>query len=163
MQMDFNPKVVSYASLLDLFWSAHSPTSANNSRLYQKAIFTHSAEQAQVARQSLSQKAAQADKRITTTIERPNFRLARESDQKYYLRHSQLWTSFLKHYPNPSEITDSAAAAKTNGYLGGNSEQKYLTHYAKRLGLTTSQISLLRRKVPKQSRQFVPKCVLPQK
>ena len=161
VQMDFDPEIVSYNSLLDLFWSAHNPTSSNNSRLYQKAIFTHSAEQARTARQSLSALASKSGRRITTTIEKPNFTLARDSEQKYYLRHSQLWTSFLKHYPRKSDITDSAAAAKANGYLAGNSHQEHFAAYASKLGLDSRQLQILKRKVPKTARHFVPKCVLP--
>ena len=159
--MEFDPSVVSYSSLLDLFWSSHSPTSANNSRIYQKAVFTHSLEQSQLARTSLVERAKRAGKPITTTIEKPNFVLAGESDQKYYLRHSPFWSAYLKHYPQRTDITNSAAAAKANGYLGGNSNQKQFSHYAELLGLPRRQVNLLRKKVPGKARHFVPKCALP--
>lgn len=38
------------------------------------------------------------------------FSMARESEQKYYLRHDAvLWNEFKQHYPRTAGVTDSAA------------------------------------------------------
>lgn len=57
IQVTFNPSVISYAEILELFWSAHDPTTPNRQGndigpQYRSAIFYHSDEQKRIAEQS---------------------------------------------------------------------------------------------------------------
>jgi peptide-methionine (S)-S-oxide reductase len=57
VEVDFDPSVVSYDRLLDVFWSAHDPTQVNRQgpdvgTQYRSVIFTHSPEQESAARAS---------------------------------------------------------------------------------------------------------------
>jgi len=159
VQVEFDPTVVAYQELLQLFWSAHDPTDSNRSRLYQKAIFYHTQAQKTAALQSLQNKADQSGSPITTTIESVRFKRARDSEQKYYLRHSPLlWREFQKHYPKDSEIVDSPAAAKVNGYLGGYSNQEQFRAHAPGLGLSASALAELSKRVPREARHYLPVC-----
>jgi peptide methionine sulfoxide reductase MsrA len=44
-QVDFDPAVVSYGDLLEMFWQSHDPTRAAYSRQYASLVLTHSYEQ----------------------------------------------------------------------------------------------------------------------
>lgn len=57
VQVEFDPAVVSYETLLNVFWGCHDPTAINRQgpdvgTQYRSAIFTHSAEQDALARAS---------------------------------------------------------------------------------------------------------------
>ena len=56
-QIEFNPKIISYDSLLDLFWKSHDPTTLNRQGAdvgtqYRSAIFYHNEKQKQIAEKS---------------------------------------------------------------------------------------------------------------
>ncbi|MFT5466359.1 MAG: peptide-methionine (S)-S-oxide reductase [Verrucomicrobiales bacterium] len=77
VQVQFNPDVVSYQQMLDLFWKLHDPTQLNrqgpdHGRQYRSEIFAHSDEQLQQANESKSALAASGkhgSKPIATLIE----------------------------------------------------------------------------------------------
>ena len=57
LQVSFDPEVVSYKKLIDIFWACHNPCTLNRQgpdigTQYRSAIFYHSQEQAQVAEES---------------------------------------------------------------------------------------------------------------
>ncbi len=57
VQIEFDPKVVSFKRLLDIFWVIHDPTTLNRQgsdvgTQYRSVIFYHSAEQRQIAEDS---------------------------------------------------------------------------------------------------------------
>ncbi|MDQ3759529.1 MAG: peptide-methionine (S)-S-oxide reductase MsrA [Actinomycetota bacterium] len=73
-QIEFDPDQVSYEELVDKFWEVHDPTQLNRQGpdigdQYRTAIFTHSDEQADVARRSLEREQAKRSKPIVTSIE----------------------------------------------------------------------------------------------
>ena len=49
IEIDFDPTVISYEDLLNVFWQEHDPTSLNWSRQYRNAVFYHSEEQKKLA------------------------------------------------------------------------------------------------------------------
>ncbi len=68
-QIEFDPKLISYEELLDLFWSMHDPTSVDRQGpdvgyQYKSVIFYHSEAQKKAAEKSM--KALQ--KKLNTTI-----------------------------------------------------------------------------------------------
>lgn len=73
-QVTFDPERVSYEELVDKFWEVHDPTQLNRQGpdigdQYRTAIFTHSDEQAETARQSLERAQTAIGKPIVTTVE----------------------------------------------------------------------------------------------
>ena len=94
IEVVFDPKVVSYEKLLDLYWHNIDPTQVNGQFVdegtqYRTVIFYHSEEQKKIA--EASKKAlglsGRFDKPIVTAIEpAATFYPAEEYHQKYYLK-----------------------------------------------------------------------------
>lgn len=73
VQVTFDPSVISYGELLDVFFTIHDPTTLNRQGndvgpQYRSAIFTHSDEQARVAREKLAAAQARWDDPIVTEL-----------------------------------------------------------------------------------------------
>jgi len=92
VEVDYDPKVVPYDRLLDVFWESHNPTQLNRQgpdvgTQYRSAIFFHDAEQEKAARASKERLAASGKfaRPIVTEISpaRPFWR-AEEYHQRYF-------------------------------------------------------------------------------
>lgn len=73
IQIHFDPKVIDYATLLDIFFVAHDPTQLNKQgndvgTQYRSAIFYHNAEQKAIAEQKLKSLAKEFSKPIVTEL-----------------------------------------------------------------------------------------------
>lgn len=58
IEIEFDPKIITYKELLDLFWAHHNPTTYNRQgpdvgEQYRAAIFFHNGEQKELALESL--------------------------------------------------------------------------------------------------------------
>ena len=91
VQVKFNPQVISYADVLEIFWNTHDPTTLNRQgsdagTQYRSVIFYHSDEQKQTAEQSKKEVAPQVwDKPIVTQIAPfKAFYTAEDDHQNYY-------------------------------------------------------------------------------
>lgn len=90
IQIAYDPTVISYEQILDLFWEAHDPTTLNRQGAdvgtqYRSAIFYHNEEQKQKAQES--KKKAQekfADPIVTEITELDSFYPAEEYHQDYF-------------------------------------------------------------------------------
>jgi peptide-methionine (S)-S-oxide reductase len=95
VQITFDPAVVSYRQLLDIFFAIHDPTSLNRQGAdvgtqYRSAIFPHDATQEQTAREVIAELTAakRFDRPIVTTIEPlTTFYRAEDYHQGYYRAH----------------------------------------------------------------------------
>lgn len=75
IQVKFNPKIISYEEILEVFWNTHDPTTLNKQGAdegtqYRSAVFYHSEEQKKIAEQYKSQldKSGVYKNRIVTEI-----------------------------------------------------------------------------------------------
>lgn len=91
-QINYDPNVISYAELLEVFWRIHDPTSLNRQgadrgEQYRSVIFCHTSEQLQAATQSRDALSCSGkyEKEIVTEI-RPTseYWLATEDHQQYF-------------------------------------------------------------------------------
>ncbi len=74
IRVTFDPDVISYADLLDIFFATHDPTTLNRQgndigTQYRSAIFPHSPEQAEQARAGIERAQADQSAPIVTAIE----------------------------------------------------------------------------------------------
>jgi peptide-methionine (S)-S-oxide reductase len=89
----FDPALVSYDELLNVFWSIHEPTTPNRQgwdlgSQYRSAVFFHDAEQERLAIVSRDQRQATLARQIVTQIvPAPAFYDAEEYHQRYYEKH----------------------------------------------------------------------------
>ncbi|MBA3431484.1 MAG: peptide-methionine (S)-S-oxide reductase MsrA [Actinobacteria bacterium] len=89
VQVEFDPQLVSYRELLDVFWSSHDPTQLNRQgpdigSQYRSVIFTHGPEQAAVARTSTEEQQEITGNAIVTEINpAPEFHPAEGYHQQY--------------------------------------------------------------------------------
>ncbi len=96
IQIEYDPKVVSYEKLLDLFWRNIDPTQvegqfADEGTQYRTVIFYHNDEQKRISEQSKQALAASGrfDKPIATEIvPATTFYPAEDYHQKYYQKNS---------------------------------------------------------------------------
>jgi len=95
VELDFDPAVVSYETLLEIFWKAHDPTQLNRQgpdtgTQYRSAVFCHTAEQQVLAEASLERldSSGRLRRRIVTEIvPAATFWVAEEYHQKYHQKH----------------------------------------------------------------------------
>lgn len=96
VQVEFNPKKVSYRKLLEVFWQIHDPTQLNRQghdvgEQYRSVIFCHNAKQKKMAEESRKAEQKKYSNLITTQIlPAPEFYPAEEYHQHYYRKHKIL-------------------------------------------------------------------------
>jgi peptide-methionine (S)-S-oxide reductase len=90
-QLTFNPEIISFETLLEVFWTTHDPTTLNRQGAdagtqYRSAIFYHSEEQRQVAEKSKNGFATKLwdDPIVTEITEASTFYAAENYHQNYY-------------------------------------------------------------------------------
>jgi peptide-methionine (S)-S-oxide reductase len=90
VQVTFDPEVVTYDQLLEVFWAMHDPTQIDRQGpdvgdQYRSVILTHSPEQAAAATGSKARAQAALPRPIATTIEPLDaFWPAEDDHQRYY-------------------------------------------------------------------------------
>jgi len=141
LQIEFDPRQISYAALLKVFWASHNPLSRSFSDQYKACIFTHDVQQeklAQESKEALTEIAPFFKGRIQTEIvAAKTFYPAEDYHQKYQLqREKSLLSELLRYYPNIAALTRSTAAARVNGLLGGYGEPPTTTEQLAALGLS---------------------------
>ena len=89
VQIIFDPKLISFKSLLEVFWKNHDPTQLNRQgpdigTQYRSVIFYHSDKQKKEAQESLKEFQKTLSKKITTKIlQAKQFYKAEEYHQNY--------------------------------------------------------------------------------
>ncbi len=128
LQIDFDPKIISYAALLDVFWDEHDPASPAYSRQYRSLILVHDELQRQIAEKSKAEQEKLAGVKFHTSIEAlQQFTLAENYHQNYYLRQrSSLMHDLQIAYPEEPEFVHATISAKLNAVAGGYTSEKLI-------------------------------------
>ena len=95
IQMDFDPAVISFKELLEIFWKTHDSTTPNrqdndSGTQYRSVIYYHSDAQKQLAeeyKQKLNDGHAFPDPVVTEITAAPEFYAAENYHQNYYNQH----------------------------------------------------------------------------
>jgi peptide-methionine (S)-S-oxide reductase len=96
VQITFDPKVISFSELLDVFWHTHDPTTLNRQGndegpQYRSVIFYHNAEQKKLAEQSKKNRNASGalgSPIVTEIVPFSEFYPAEAYHQNYYVDHA---------------------------------------------------------------------------
>jgi peptide-methionine (S)-S-oxide reductase len=165
IEIDFDPAVISYENLLDIFWRSHHPGQPAWSRQYRAVIFYHGEWQKALALKTRDQVAARLHSPVATEIlPAGSFTLAEGYHQKYYLRQSpDLLAEFEAIYPTPEALAGSTAAARVNGYLAGYGAPAELQGELDGLGLSSNSRRKLLDKVGAATHRSGPGCPVPGK
>ena len=94
VQLAFDPTVVSYREILMVFFGIHNPTTLNQQgndvgTQYRSAIFTHSSEQAAIAKESIAHLTKEEifnDTIVTEVVQAQTFFPAEQYHQEYFKR-----------------------------------------------------------------------------
>lgn len=137
-EVDYDPAVVSYEELLELFWQSHDATKAAWKTQYASLVLTRTSEEATAARESAQRIERTLGARVHTRVEPfTRFWMAEDYHQKYYLRQDRaLMKEFHTFYPHDAELVASTAAARVNGYLAGFGSKVQLGREIDSLGLS---------------------------
>ncbi len=148
LQVDFDPRQISYEALLEKFWEGYDPTEQSWSRQYMAAVLYHDDAQRRAAEASRARLEAKLGRKIATAIlPLGAFTLAEDYHQKYYLRHDRALREEIKAmYPADRDFVNSTAAARANGILGGYGTQADRETDLLRMGLSPEAQERLRRR-----------------
>lgn len=151
VQIDYDPNVISYDQLLDIFWNSHDPSRSSRPGQYMRAVFFHNEQQRELA---LASKAAIEEKSGSTVrteiVPIRSFTLAEDYHQKYTLKHNKgLRKEIMAIYPRHQDLVDSTAAARLNGYVGGYGSKDQLSMEIDSLGLSDEAEKVLVKLVPR--------------
>jgi peptide-methionine (S)-S-oxide reductase len=94
-QIEFDPKVISFEKLLDIFWHTHNPTTLNRQgndvgTQYRSAIFYHDKKQKEIAertKKELVKEGVYKDSIVTEITPFKNFYVAEDYHKNYYEQH----------------------------------------------------------------------------
>jgi len=138
--VEFDPDVISYESLLEIFWAGHDSGAVPWKRQYLSAIFPHGEEQGKAAIRSKEREAARRKGRIFTEIlPDSRFSPAEAYHQKFSLRgKSALLKEYETIYPEFKDFMASTAVTRVNGYVGGYGTCETLRREIDGLGLSSA-------------------------
>ena len=96
IQIEFEPSVITYKTLLDVFWKTHDPTTLNRQGAdvgteYRSVIFYHTPQQkleAEESKKELEEKGEFKNKIVTQILPFEKFYKAEEYHQNYYERNT---------------------------------------------------------------------------
>lgn len=138
-QLDFDPRILSYAELLDEIWK-NRRGGRSYSRQYMEAVFCADGHQETIAR---------ARGITAPIITGATFHLAEDYHQKYYLRHDSTLLAEFADY-SPRQLVESTVAARLNGFVAGRGLTALLREELPRLGLSRAAAEHLERVVARR-------------
>lgn len=147
IQIDYDPGVISYSELVNIFWNSHDASRPSWSRQYMSIIFVHDSEQEKIARKTQEQQSEETGRKIQTVIvPYREFYLAEAYHQKYCLKmEKDILEEYRKFYPDWKDMTDSTSAARVNGYLAGEGDPSIFAMEEQLLGLSERSLEKIRK------------------
>lgn len=136
IEIDYDPKVVSFEDLLELFWNNHEyGLTARIKKQYTSLILYHDDDQKRIAEISLKKETHKRKEEMVTQIEPAGvFYPSEDYHQKYRLQQYTWLCEALGL--TPELLQTSHVAARLNGYLVGVGTQENLAKDIVTLGLS---------------------------
>ncbi len=121
LEVAYDPEVVDYPQLIQVFFAAHDSTRPSPRRQYASIIFPEDDEQEDRALEALRNLSEEAGKPPATEVLRSQvFHSAEAYHQKFYLQQvRRIFDSLRRQYDDLWELVDSRPAARINGYIAG--------------------------------------------
>lgn len=138
VEIDYDPALLSYQDLLEIFFASHNPVRPPWSPQYRSAVFVRSEEEERLARAVLARLEQDRGRPLHTQIAHfDHFWLAEDYHQKYRLQRSTaLKREYRAIFPDFADFLDSTAVARVNGYLDGFGSGEQLQEELDLLGLS---------------------------
>lgn len=120
LEVDYDPRVIDYAKLLEIFWTSHSPVARRGNPQYKAAVFYRTPDERELAeRRKAEIERARGVPVTTELLPAGRFYRAEDYHQKYYLRrHADLMRVLSDLHRTEEALTDSTLAARLNGLAG---------------------------------------------
>uniref|UniRef100_A0A1J3C7U9 Peptide methionine sulfoxide reductase A5 n=1 Tax=Noccaea caerulescens TaxID=107243 RepID=A0A1J3C7U9_NOCCA len=122
VQVEYDPRIIGYRQLLDLFWSSHDSRQVfgqgpDVGKQYRSCIFTNSTEEMRLATTSKEREQLKSRNSVVTTQiqQLGTFYRAEPDHQKFELKQHPLLLQLIGNIPE-EELERSALATKLNGY-----------------------------------------------
>jgi len=146
VQVEYDPTVLSYADLLDVFWSAHDPRRNARKRQYRSVILTGSAVHRQVAERARQDVASRLGGSVATEVEDLDaFHRAEPYHQKYELRSTPVVGAEVEDRCG-DDLVDSTVAARLNGFVAGHGDDDRCRSLLADLALPPAAVDEVRRR-----------------
>lgn len=145
VQVEYDPAVLAYEDLLDVFWANHTWTHQGK-RQYRGVVLAHDETQRHEAERSRDALETRTGQPVATPIEMlSQFWLAEQSHQKYELRTLPVVADELEaRYGD--KMVDSTVAARLNGFVAGHGTETQRTELLAALDLPPAALSEVRRR-----------------
>lgn len=145
IEISYNPEIISYENLLQIFWNNHEyDYTIKTQRKYMSLILYHTEEQKLIATKSKADEQIKRNpENITTEIAKVAvFYPSEDIQQKYKLQqHKDLFKSIQL---NSKLLQTSYVATKLNGYIVGFGGLKQFLNEVHAFGLTPTQIEYIK-------------------
>ncbi|WP_138755058.1 peptide-methionine (S)-S-oxide reductase MsrA [Paenibacillus sinopodophylli] len=123
VQITFDPAIISFGELLEVFWNNHNPVNINEykGRQYQSLLFySNEGHKAEINRILRKREALGKSEPATEIVPASAFHLAEDRHQKYYLKRFQDAMDKLDNlFGSQAELQNSTLAARLNGLAKG--------------------------------------------
>ncbi|XP_027345543.1 peptide methionine sulfoxide reductase A5 isoform X1 [Abrus precatorius] len=123
VQVEYDPQLISFRDLLDVFWSSHDPRQVYGQgpdvgNQYRSIIFVNGTEESRMAAVGKEQEQTRSRSSIVTTqiLQLGTFYPAEPEHQKFELKQNTFLLQLIGNLPE-EELERSSLATKLNGYV----------------------------------------------
>lgn len=137
IEIEYDPKVISYKELLQIFFDRHNPYSQSYNKQYASLILYNDSKQKELALEIKEKLETESGRKIKTQIKNlDKFYLAEDYHQKFRLQEQRRFKNHYLKQMSIKEFINSPAVTKANGYINGNGEKDNIIKNISKLGLT---------------------------
>ena len=152
LQIEFDPRVVSFGDLLARFWAGHDPRRSYGGSQYRAILLCENQDQLEQATHSVTEmeEGGRGPVRTEIVVGKP-FHPAEAYHQKWKLRrHRELFFDLAKNYDSEAQLLRSLAATRLNALVAGHLEAAQIERGFEGYGLSAKGMAALRSFVPRR-------------